>query len=167
MRYADAADPVTPRMRKIWLSCFLLILGLGATFSFSAIATTMPRAEPRLLKIAKSNPQQWLSVIVQKTVKDMRVESYVTARGGHVSQELGVINGFVAEVMAKEIPGLAEAEGVRWISLDSPVGVWLIPNQDSLASTALGSGNLETMSVLHRRAADWFVVKTEQRFVPV
>jgi serine protease AprX len=45
----------------------------------------------------------------------------VESLGGNVTRDLSIINAFSAKVPAGALPELAEAHGVRWVSLDAPV----------------------------------------------
>jgi serine protease AprX len=60
-------------------------------------------------------------VIVQKRVQDNSVEEMVARLGGKVTTDLSIINGFAAEIMAKNVLALAQADGVRSVSWDAPV----------------------------------------------
>ncbi len=95
---------------------FLSLALLGA----SAVPLAA-RAQPILLTLAAQQPDATVSVIVQKTVHDTSVEALVTQLGGKLTGDLAIINGFAAELKAKEVPQLARAEGVRWVSYDAPV----------------------------------------------
>ncbi len=83
-------------------------------------APTAGHVQSVLLQMAAQQSDQVVRVIVQKTVKDTRVEQAVSARGGKITMGLSIINAFAAEIRAKDIAQLASAEGVRWVSLDSP-----------------------------------------------
>ncbi|NTU64738.1 MAG: S8 family serine peptidase, partial [Chloroflexi bacterium] len=85
------------------------------------LAQSAARVQPLLLEMAAQQPGQMVSVIVQKSVKDDRVEQAVGALGGLVTKDLHIINAFVAEMKAKDVAQLAKAAGVRWVSLDAPV----------------------------------------------
>ena len=80
-----------------------------------------PRAQPILLQMAAERPGEVLNVIVQKTAQDASVEKLVVQLGGTVTQDLSIINAFAAELPSTAVPELAEAKGVRWVSLDAPV----------------------------------------------
>ena len=56
------------------------------------------RVQPLLLELAAQQPDQVVSVIVQKTVKNDRVEQTVGALGGTVTADLRIINAFAAEL---------------------------------------------------------------------
>ena len=79
------------------------------------------RIQPLLLEMAGQQPDQVVSVIVQKAVKDDRVEKAVDALSGRVTKDLHIINSFVAEMKVKDVAQLAKADGVRWVSFDAPV----------------------------------------------
>ena len=73
-----------------------LIMPLAAPFAQQAA-----RIQPLLVQLAAQDPDQVVSVIVQKSVKDDRVEQAVGALGGTVTKDLHIINAFAAEMKAK------------------------------------------------------------------
>jgi len=79
------------------------------------------KAQPVLVQMAAEHPDTIISVIVQKTTQDNRVEELVAKLNGTVTLDLSIINGFAAELKAKDVLALAQADGVRWVSLDAPV----------------------------------------------
>jgi serine protease AprX len=87
----------------------------------SPLTQQAARVQPLLLEMAAQQPDQVVSVIVQKMAKDSRVEEAVAALGGRVTADLHIINAFAAELTAKDLPRLAKVTGVRWVSLDAPV----------------------------------------------
>ena len=89
-----------------------------ASAQMNAIAAPA-NVQPILTKLASENPDSLVSVIVQKTVNDTSVEEMVTRLGGKVTADLSIINGFAAELQAKDVARLAYADGVRQISLDA------------------------------------------------
>ncbi len=93
-----------------------LIMPLAAPLSQASA-----RVQPLLLELTAQQPDQVVSVIVQKTAQDASVEAAVTQLGGTVTNDLHIINAFAAEVKAKDVPQLASVDGVRWVSLDAPV----------------------------------------------
>ncbi len=102
---------------------FLLLLALlmpAVALAATPISMTL-RAQPQLLKLAAASPDARLGVIVQKAGNSSRIEQLVSGLGGVVTKDLSIINAFAADVPAQAIPALAQAEGVRWISLDAPV----------------------------------------------
>ena len=76
--------------------------------------------QPLLLDIAAQQPDKQVNIIVQKTGKDTSVEQAVYNLGGIVTKDLHIINGFAAQLPARQIPGLSESAGIRFISLDGP-----------------------------------------------
>ena len=106
-----------------WGRCLSLVLVVALVLPFMAVtpvpAPTAARAQPVLLKMAQAQPDSTVSVIVQKTVKDSQVEELVARLGGAVTQDLHIINAFAAEMKAKDVAQLAEADGVRWVSFDA------------------------------------------------
>lgn len=79
------------------------------------------KAQPELLQIANENPGQPVTVIVQKLGPTNQTEAQVARLGGHVTQNLSMINAFVAEMTAQAAVELSRIETVRWVSLDAMV----------------------------------------------
>src|SRR5437762_1123745 len=80
-----------------------------------------PRGQPQLLAMAAQHPEGTVSVIVQKTSDDKSLESPVTRLGGTVTKDPHIINAFAADLPGKAVQTVAQADGVRWVSLDSPM----------------------------------------------
>ena len=59
-----------------------------------------PRAQPALLALAATRPDQVVSVIVQKAVKDAAAEEGVARLGGRVTRDLHIINAMTAVLPA-------------------------------------------------------------------
>jgi serine protease AprX len=78
------------------------------------------RAQPILLSMAAEQPDETLDVIVQQEGAGS-LESLVTTLGGQVTQRLPMINAFAARLPAGAVRELAQAEGLRWVSLNAPV----------------------------------------------
>jgi serine protease AprX len=99
---------------------FLLITGLfgPAMPSFSPMTL---HAQPILIQMADSNPDQFVGVIIQKLAGASGVENQVRGLGGAVTRDLGMINAFSAEMTAGAAIEVARSSGVRWVSLDAPV----------------------------------------------
>jgi len=100
------------------------------------LAQSSARVQPLLLELAARQPDQVVSVIVQKAVKDDRVEQAVGALGAKVTKDLRIINAFAAEMKAKDVPQLAKAAGVHWISLDAPTRSTTISSVDIRISSS-------------------------------
>jgi serine protease AprX len=98
----------------------LITLAIMSLLTASAAAPT-PRAQSLLLELAAQHPDTLVSVIVQQTTKDSRVQDMVSSLGGEITKDLYIINGFAANVPAKAVPQLALAQGVRWVSLDARI----------------------------------------------
>lgn len=96
----------------------LLIAGL-----LGPASTTLPsvslKIQPLLAQMAAGNPDQIVSVIVQKTAGAEGVEGQVFDLGGKVTQDLGIINGFAAEIQLAAVMEVARSSDVRWVSLDA------------------------------------------------
>lgn len=54
-------------------------------------------------------------------MQDRALEAVISQAGGQIVNRLELINAFVADVDAQTLLKLAQAESVRWISLDAPV----------------------------------------------
>ena len=116
----------------------LLVVTLALPFMAVAPvqAPTAGRVQPVLFQRAAAQPEAMLGVIVQKTVKDSSVEELVTRLGGVVTQDLSLINAFAAELPGKAVPELAQAGGVRWVSLDAPTVSSSIDGSTATRSTS-------------------------------
>ena len=119
------------------LLVLMLVPGLFASDSPTSrdVAVSL---QPVLAEIAAQQPDQPVSVIVQKTVGASSVEELVTSMGGQVTKDLSIINAFGAEMTAGAVAQLAKTESVRWVSLDAPVKQAGLPNKFSTWSTAVG-----------------------------
>jgi serine protease AprX len=100
-----------------------LLLSLAAPLAASPVAMSeaAARVQPVLREMAAHQPDQLVSVIIQKTAQDDRVEKAVSALGGRVTFELNIINAFAAEMSAQAAVQLGRRESVRWVSLDAPM----------------------------------------------
>ena len=112
------------KLQSISKSAINLVLAL--TLTLALLPASLPvgvaaRVQPMLLEMAAQQPDQIVSVIVQKATPDDRVEKAVSALGGRVTQDLHIINAFAAEMKAKDVAQLAKIGGVRWVSLDAPM----------------------------------------------
>ena len=104
-----------------YLSVLLVVALLLPLMGTAPKAEVAPRAQPILLQMAAERPDETVGIIVQKTVKDTQVESLVARLGGAVTEDLYIINAFGATLPAKAVLELAQADGVRWVSLDAPM----------------------------------------------
>lgn len=77
--------------------------------------------QPMVLQEAAANPDGAISVIVQKNNQGEAVEAAVRQLGGTITNDLAIINAFVAELPTRQVAQLAQVPGVRWISADAPV----------------------------------------------
>ena len=100
------------------LVALALVLSLVMPLA-APLAQSTARVQPLLLELAAQQPDQVVSVIVQKAVKDDRVEQAVGALGAKVTKDLHIINAFAAVMKAKDAAQLAKTNGVRWVSLDA------------------------------------------------
>jgi serine protease AprX len=102
----------------------VVVMALVLSLMMPLAAPLVPqgtRVQPLLLEMAAQDPDQTVSVIVQKTVKDDRVEQAVGALGGKVTKDLHIINAFAAVMTAQDVAQLAKIDGVKWVSLDGHV----------------------------------------------
>jgi serine protease AprX len=97
-----------------------LFITLVAAIPLAQAGHIAPHAQPQLLALVTQHPEGRLNVIVQKLTKDGSVEQLVTRLGGVITKDLHIINAFAADVPASAVPNLAQAAGVRWISLNAP-----------------------------------------------
>ena len=80
-----------------------------------------PRVPPVLLELAATQPDEVVSVMVQKDMTDPSVEELVARLGGKVTQDLPIINAFAADLPAQAVLELTRAEGVHWVTLNALV----------------------------------------------
>ena len=114
-----------------WRRCMNLLLIVALLSPLVAVAPVQagpdkPKAHADLLKLAKERPNDKIRVIVRNDMAQMGKpgddpEQAVKSKGGKVNKQLGLINGFAAELSGKEIEKLAKHGKVRWISLDAPL----------------------------------------------
>jgi len=108
--------------RKFIHLCLTLVLSMGLLGATAAPqAATPTRVQPLLLRMATEQPEQRVSIIVQKTATGQALEDFVAQKGGTITQALPIIHAFTAELPAKAVLALAEVDGVRWVSLDAAV----------------------------------------------
>src|SRR6478609_5453251 len=97
----------------------LLLIILAAAFAQPAFRQN---AQPYLLDLARTSPDNTISVIVQKNSKDdTSIEKEVTRLGGVVTKDLHIINAFAAELPAGQAVNLSTNPAVKWVSYDAPV----------------------------------------------
>lgn len=106
------------RFLRSWpLIMAILLLCAGWT---PAQATGPMRLEPSLQQLARTNPDRWVQVIVQKG-RSGRPEETLAHFGGSLVSDLPIIGAFTARLQAKTLPALAQRSDVRYISADGPV----------------------------------------------
>lgn len=103
------------------LNLLLAITLLTASIPTMPTSAQVVKAQPVLLQLASTEPDEVVRVIVQKLTKSNHLEELVTQLGGTVTRDLHIINAFVAELPAKAISTLASDSDVRWVSLDAQV----------------------------------------------
>ncbi len=104
---------------NLFLGLFLVTSLLGPALPLSDVGAS--DAQPILIQMAASDPDQKVSVIVQKAPGATNMEEQVVEMGGKVTSDLGIINAFAAEMTAEAATRLARSESVRWVSLDAGV----------------------------------------------
>jgi serine protease AprX len=107
------------RVSLLVVLALLLSLALPTLSGPAAVSDPTSRIQPLLLEMAARQPDQLISVIVQKTAEDDRGEKAVGALGGRVTFDLHIINAFAAEMTAQAATRLGNVAGVRWVSLDA------------------------------------------------
>jgi serine protease AprX len=75
---------------------------------------------PFLAQLAAEQPESLVSVIVQKADLSNTAETRAVQLGGAVTQDLHIINAFVAEMTATAARELSKHNSVNWVSLDAP-----------------------------------------------
>ena len=103
---------------------FLLGVLLASTLLGPAVTPSdymALKAQPILAQIAAADPDQRVSVIVQKVAGAVDVEKQISKLGGKVTKDLSIINAFSAELSAGAVIELVRLPDVRWVSLDAPV----------------------------------------------
>jgi serine protease AprX len=105
---------------------FHLLLGILLIISlFSPVLPSsqnaVARAQPVLVQMAASNPDQIVSVIIQKMAGAAGVERQVFRLDGKVTKDLKIINAFAAEIRLGAAMEIARSYQVRWVSLDAPM----------------------------------------------
>jgi serine protease AprX len=107
-----------------WRSRLLILLALAAaalpSAGASATAARAVTVHSAIWAYEAAHPGQPVPVIVQ-TSGNADAGALVTAAGGDVRGDLGIIHAVAADVPADALASLAAAPGLRWISLDGPV----------------------------------------------
>ena len=144
------------KMKKFFSIMILLALLVGVIGNPSGQASTATGAHPILVQLAADDPQQQVSVIVQKTASDGRVEALVTALGGRVTKDLHIIHGFAAEVPAAAVLKLAASPLVRWVSPDAPVENNGVPPQSVIIRDQFPTNSYTGNSGTHPWNNKWY-----------
>jgi serine protease AprX len=120
----------------------VLIPYLGsATLALAGTPSGPLKAQSQLLQLASAQPAATVSVIVQKAGAGSSLEAMVSDLGGHVTQNLSIINAFSAELPASAVRQLASAEEVRWVSLNAAVVDTGNPGNGNGGGNNRGSGS--------------------------
>ena len=108
------------KIRQFSQIIIIIVLMLGTFGSAThVLGLETAKAQPILIELAAQNPEQIVRVIVQKVAGASGIEERVSALGGHVTQDLQIINAFASELSAKDAVQLSKATDVRWVSLDA------------------------------------------------
>jgi serine protease AprX len=97
---------------------FILMVGMLAPTS-SLVKPKLTNVHPQLIELAAEHPDQVVKVIVQKADGSDRAELLVEKLGGQVTKTLKLINAFVAQLPAKQVPEFATMASVNWVYLDA------------------------------------------------
>jgi len=104
-------------LKKIFSLFLLLILPIGLTSR--SIASDMSRVHPWLIQMAEEDPDQRVSVIIQKGDDSGTVEELVKESGGVITLDLPIIHAFAAEMAASTAVKLASSPTVHRVSPDA------------------------------------------------
>jgi serine protease AprX len=140
-----ACNSANWRRRLSLLAALALLLPLVAVTPAQA-PRLVHNIQPLLLQMADQQPEARVSIIVQKTTQDTHVEGLVERLGGAVTKDLFIINAFAAELPGRAVPQLAQAGGVRWVSLDAPVASSQTGTSGEFAPSSLEPSTLGTRS---------------------
>jgi serine protease AprX len=109
-----------PRRISIPAGIALLFALLMALIPHVPHLEAAPRAQPELIALARQQPDATIGVIVRKDAPGTDIEQHVSQLGGIITMDLHIINAFAALLPARASIALAQMQGVRWVSLDSP-----------------------------------------------
>jgi len=110
-----------------WKKPLYVLLILAIIFSFmGAMVYSLPkksqaRIQPQLQEIADASPDKTVSVIIQRNLGSQGLEKRVEQLGGTITQDLALIDAFVAEMTASAAYEIASDPHVSWVSLDAPL----------------------------------------------
>lgn len=107
--------------KVILLVAVLLLLLSGSVPPAHPAQLSAARAQPELLALAQSRPQQQVAVIVQQAGQGDLAKQQAAALGGIITRDLSIINAFSAQMSAAAAGQLAADPSVRWVSLDAAV----------------------------------------------
>jgi serine protease AprX len=116
------ASPFTHCLPKMVRALVTLALALPI-FAATAATPARPQASvhPLLLEAATHDPARLVDIIVLKSARTGDPDKLVQSLGGTVTQQLGMINAFAAQIPAGAISRLAQAGSIRSISPNAPV----------------------------------------------
>ena len=114
------------RKHKICLQFLLVCLGFMAFYQLALPLLThnqnaIDKLQPFLAKLAATDPDEVVAVIVQKQDQPLDETALLKAVGGQVTARFPLINSFAAQLPAHALPILAASPAVRYVGLDAPV----------------------------------------------
>ena len=145
------------RVRKVVVVLTVLVLLLNASVPFASAGQPAPvRAQPQLLELAAGQPEQTVSVIVQKAGQTSQPEQRVLELGGKVTSDLRIINAFAAELSAASAILLSAEPSVKWVSLNAGVVKSGRPGPKTVSQTNAGNAYLDSIraSALRQQQPD-------------
>jgi serine protease AprX len=108
--------------RRQPVHCIVMYLGvlilLLAFMPHIPATVPLPRTQPDLLVWADAHPTSHVQVIVQQQ-DTANLQGMLALWGGVITKDLPIIHAVAAELPAGAIRALAQAAGVRWVSLDA------------------------------------------------
>ncbi len=134
-------------IRRILSTLFLFIF-LSASLGGSPAVPPgqAQRIHPVLAQLAAQDPDQSVSILVQKTDDSQEAEAEVARLGGRVTFDLSIIHAFAASMPAGLVRQLAAAPGVQWVTLDAPM------KSSACTGECVSPANLKTAYIRSIRA---------------
>ena len=120
-----------------WNKTLNIVLAVALLLALRPMSNVTPRVQPVLLELAAARPDEVVSVIMQKAVKDTTVEEWVARRGGKITRDLHIINAIAAELPAQAAVELAREPSIRWVSLDAP----MVESGELITTTSASTGS--------------------------
>jgi serine protease AprX len=134
-----------PIHKLIQIITIFLLLGMIIGPAATPVQANAMHAQAELIQIAVQQPEQQVSVIVQKVEKGSAAEEMAERLGGTVTQDLSIINAFAAKMTASAALELSQSVGIRWVSLNAKM-------ESSTCSMCIDTANLTNAYVRSIRA---------------